>query len=60
LTQTSDDDLQPSAKEDDSQTNGDEDSVGSQTNGTPSKKPKKRKEGSENGSAKKKQKTIPF
>jgi len=52
--------LQPSAKEDDSQTNGDEESVDSPTNGTPSKRSKKRKEGGENGSAKKKQKTIAF
>ena len=56
---TSDDDLQnPSIREDESVTNGDEDSVASQGIGTPVKKPKKRKEGSEVGSAKKKQKKI--
>jgi hypothetical protein len=58
--QTSDDENQTSAKEDDSLTNGDDESVMSQTNGTPVKKSKKRKEGSEMGSAKKKVKKIAF
>ena len=55
---TSDDELQNASPRDDSVTNGDEESVASQGMGTPIKKVKKRKEGSEVGSAKKKQKKF--
>lgn len=55
---TSEDELQNASARDDSVTNGEEDSVASQSMGTPVKKSKKRKEGSEVGSAKKKQKKI--
>jgi hypothetical protein len=55
---TSDDEMQNiSMKDDDSATNGEDDSVASQSMGTPAKNSKKRKDGSE-GSAKKKQKKI--
>jgi hypothetical protein len=57
LVAASDDDLQnASIRDDESVTNGEEDSVVSQGMGTPVKKFKKRREGSEAGSAKKKPK----
>jgi hypothetical protein len=59
LMATSDDELlTASGKDDDSVTNGEDDSTASQTLGTPVRKVKKRRDGNDIESAKKKQKVL--